>query len=136
MCLIGKFWVKKGKIIEQKYAAPALPWSQVGLPNYIGTLTYKSSFTIPIQYMAQQLFIKFGEIGTTAEVIINGKHAGTLLWRPYTLDITNLVVHGENTIEVSVANTAANLLAKPIPAGIIGRPYIVPYWRHRIRFEN
>jgi hypothetical protein len=136
VCLIGKFWVKKGRIVEQKYAAPALPWSQVGLPNYIGTLTYKAVFKIPVQYMAQQLFIKFKKIGTVAEVIINGKHAGTLLWRPYTLDITDLVVQGENTIEVNVANTAANLLAEPIPSGMIGRPYIVPYWRHRIRFEH
>jgi len=136
VCLVGRFWVKKGRIIEQKYAIPALPWSRVGLPNYIGTLTYKSSFKIPIQYMAQQLFIKFGEIGTVAEVKINGKHAGTLLWRPYTLDITGLIAQGENAIEVTVANTAANLLAEPIPAGIIGRPYIVPYWRHRIRFES
>lgn len=136
VCLVGTFWVKKDRIIEQKYALPALPWSQVGLPNYIGTLTYKCSFNIPVQYMTQQLFMKFGEIGTAAEVKINGTYAGTLLWRPYTLDITNKVVHGENTIEVSVANTAANLLAKPVPAGIIGRPYIVPYWRHRIRFEN
>jgi hypothetical protein len=136
VCLAGTFWVKKGVIVEQKYALPALPWSQVGLPNYIGTLTYRCSFQIPVQYMTQQLFIKFGEIGSAAEVKINGKHAGMLLWRPYRLDITNLVAHGENTIEVTVANTAANLLATPIPAGIIGRPYIIPYWRHRIRLEK
>ncbi|UCD58361.1 MAG: hypothetical protein JSV16_04390 [Candidatus Hydrogenedentota bacterium] len=65
---------------------------------------------------------------------VNGKHAGTILWRPYVLDVTQLFVQGKNSIEVTVADTAANLLAKPIPAGLMGKPYIVPYWRHRIRF--
>ena len=133
VCLVGTFWVKNDRIIEQKYWAPALPWSQIGLPNYIGALTYKSSFEVPIRYMSQQLFLKFDRVGAAAEVKINGGQAGVLLWRPYSLDITDFVVQGENSIEVTVANTAANLLGKPVPAGIIGRPYIAPYWRHRIR---
>jgi hypothetical protein len=57
-----------------------LPWSQIGLPNYIGALTYRSAFEVPIRYMSQQLFLKFDRIGTVAEVKINGKRAGVLLW--------------------------------------------------------
>ncbi|GAB4338732.1 MAG: hypothetical protein Kow0099_13110 [Candidatus Abyssubacteria bacterium] len=134
VCLTGTFWVEKGKIVEQKYGAPSLPWSETGFPNYIGALTYKSSFELPMRYMGQQLFFKFDRLGATAEVKINGRHAGVVLWRPYALDVTKLVVQGENSVEVTVANTAANLLAEPVPAGIIGTPYIVPYWRHRLRF--
>lgn len=134
VCLAGTFWVEKGRITEQKYRAPSLPWSEIGFPNYIGALTYKSSFVLPMKYMGQQLFLKLERLGTAAEVKINGKHAGVILWRPYALDVTRLVVQGENSIEITVANTAANLLAEPVPAGIIGNPYIVPYWRHRIRF--
>jgi len=136
VCLVGKFWVKGGRIVEQKYRAAALPWSEIGLPNYIGTLTYKSSFKIPTHYLSQQLFLKFDRIGAAAEVKINGKRAGVLLWKPYALDITDLSTQGDNTIEVTVANTAANLLAEPVPAGLIGRPYIAPYWRHRIRLTG
>ncbi len=133
VCLTGAFWVKDGRIVEQKYGAPALPWSEIGLPHYIGALTYKSSFEVPIRYLAQQLFLKFDSIGAAAEVKINGGSADVILWRPYSLDITDLVVQGENSIEVTVANTAANLLGKTVPSGIIGKPYIAPYRRHRIR---
>ncbi len=136
VCLAGTFWVKGGKVVEQKYRAPAMPWSQIGLPNYIGALTYKASLEIPIRYTAQQLFLKFDRIGAAAEVKINGRRAGVLLWRPYVLDVTDFLARGENSIEVTVVNTAANLLAEPVPAGLIGRPYIAPYWRHRIRFES
>jgi hypothetical protein len=83
--------------------------------------------------MSQQLFLKFDRIGAAAEIKINGKPADVILWRPYSLDITDLVVQGENSIEVTVANTAVNLLGKPVPSGIIGKPYIAPYRRHRIR---
>jgi len=133
VCLAGTFWVKRGRIVEQKFGAPSLPWSQIGLPNYIGAITYKSSFEVPLRYMSQRLFLKFEDIGETAEVRINGTRAGVVLWRPYSLDITPLVDQGENTIEVTVANTAANLLGKPAASGIIGEPYIAPYWRHRVR---
>lgn len=136
VCLAGRFWVKNGRIVEQKYRAPAMPWSDIGLPNYIGALTYKSTFEIPTSYMAQQLLLKFDRIGAAAEVKINGRPAGVLLWRPYSLDITDLALRGENAIEVTVANTAANLLGEPAASGIIGRPYIAPYWRHRIRLGD
>ncbi len=134
VCLSGTFWVKEERIVEQKYGVSPMPWSQVGFPNYIGSLTYRSSFDLPMKYMGQQLFLKLDRIGVAAEVKVNGKTAGVLLWRPYTLDVTELLNPGENTIEVTVANTAANLLGQPQPAGLIGRPYVVPYWRHRIRF--
>ncbi len=136
VCLTGRFWVNKGTIVEQKYGTSALPWSQAGLPNYIGTLSYRATFDVPMTYMAQQLFLKLDRLGSAAEVKINGKNVGVILWRPYALDVTNFVVPGENSIEITVANTAANLLGEPIAAGLIGKPYIVPYWRHRIRFVD
>jgi len=135
VCLIGRFWVKKKRIVEQLYGAPAIPWADIGLPNFIGTMTYKASFKLPLKYIGQQLLLKFYRIHEAAEVKINDKYAGQLLWRPYVLDVTHLLKQGENSIEVTVANTAANLLGEPVPAGMIGRPYIVPYWRHRIRFR-
>jgi hypothetical protein len=134
VCLTGTFWMSKGRVTEQKYRVPTLPWADIGLPHYIGAITYKNSFDLPLNYMGQRLFLKLDRIGSAADVQVNGKHAGVILWRPYVLDVTDLLAAGENTIEVTVANTAANLLGTPVPAGLIGRPYIVPYWRHRIRF--
>jgi len=45
-----------------------------------------------------------------AEVTVNGKHAATLLLRPYRVDISGLVKAGENTLEVAVTNTLYNAM--------------------------
>jgi hypothetical protein len=45
-----------------------------------------------------------------AEVTVNGKHAATLLLRPYQVDITGLVRPGENALEVAVTNTLYNAM--------------------------
>ncbi|MBI5118215.1 hypothetical protein HZA56_17195 [Candidatus Poribacteria bacterium] len=136
VCLAGTFRVIEGRIVEQKYGVPAMPWAQIGFPNYIGSLTYRSSFDLPMKYIGRQLFLKFDRVCSAAEVRVNGQIAGVILWRPYALDVTTFLKPGENFIEITVANTAANLLARPEPAGLIGRPYVVPYWRHRIRFAE
>jgi hypothetical protein len=47
-------------------------------------------------------FIDLGKVFFTAEVVINGKPAGKRINAPYSLNITNLLRKGENTIEVRV----------------------------------
>lgn len=44
------------------------------------------------------------------KVRINGENAGTLIWRPMELDITNLVKPGDNTFEFEMTNSCRNLL--------------------------
>jgi hypothetical protein len=46
-----------------------------------------------------------------AQVYVNGKNAGAVWHPPYTVDVTPLLVAGENRIEVRVANLALNTLA-------------------------
>jgi hypothetical protein len=57
-----------------------------------------------------------------AKVIVNGKPAGYIGWRPWECDVTDLVRPGRNTIEVIVFGTLRNTLgphhAGP-PKGIV-----------------
>jgi hypothetical protein len=52
--------------------------------------------------------LDLGRVSSVADVFVNGEHAGTLVWRPYQLDISKLVKPGENEIKILVTNTEAN----------------------------
>ena len=54
-------------------------------------------------------------IHEAAIVFINGQRAGSLWHPPYRLDISKLVKHGENHIEIHVYNTAINAWSKLPP---------------------
>lgn len=60
------------------------------------------------------------------EVVVNGRSAGVRLWEPYGVEVTGLLVEGENEIELRVANTLVNLLEAVIrPSGLAGAPELV-----------
>ena len=53
-----------------------------------------------------------------AEQLIH-RHAGTLVWRPYELDISKLVRPGVNKVKILVTNTEANQRAVGTRRGIL-----------------
>lgn len=63
---------------------------------------YKSTFQLDNLDSKSAWFIDLGKVFFTAEVLINGKPAGTRINAPYSLNITDLLKKGENTIEVRV----------------------------------
>jgi len=64
--------------------------------------------------------LAFTEIHDIAEVKINGKDAGRILFRPYECDITDFVTEGVNEISVTVIGSMANTYGNPVPAGFEG----------------
>ncbi len=55
-------------------------------------------------------------IRDAAEVYVNGERAGFVWHPPYTIDITNFLRTGRNTVRMVVGNTAINSLAgHPLP---------------------
>lgn len=50
-----------------------------------------------------------------ADVYVNGKDAGSLLFRPFRLDITDRMNDGENTVTVKIVGSPANTYGKPVP---------------------
>lgn len=57
-----------------------------------------------------RVYLSFSEVNATlARIIINGKEAGKLPWKPYLVDITDFVRPGSNRVEVELITTRHNL---------------------------
>jgi hypothetical protein len=50
-------------------------------------------------------------VGDVASVRINGRDAGLVWHAPYRLDVSDFLVAGDNSVEITVHNTLANALA-------------------------
>ena len=82
------------------------------LPNITGA-EGDPRFSGVIRYTAQLDGIKgekliLNEVGSTAEVWLNGKNLGIRYSYPYVFDIKDAVKDGENTLVIEVSNTLAN----------------------------
>ena len=98
---------------------PALiDWSLDGeLRGISGRGVYTTTFTMPAADTGRSLVLDLGCVRDVAEVIVNGKPAGSLLLRPYQVEVTGLVRRGENTLEIAVTNALFNslILRQPRP---------------------
>jgi hypothetical protein len=112
------------------------PWTQTGLANYSGTAVYTKRFALPESYRDKRVVLDLGRVSSVAEVFINGERVGTLVWRPFQLDITKFIKPGENEIKIVVTDTEANGRAvgtshRILPAidicGLEGPVQIIPY---------
>jgi hypothetical protein len=112
------------------------PWTRTGLVNFSGTAVYEKDFSVPETYDGKKLILDCGRLSSVVEVSVNGRHAGTAVWRPFRVDITNFVRHGSNHLSLRVTNTEANRRAvgtyrrilKNIDVdGLEGPVVIVPY---------
>jgi hypothetical protein len=106
------------------------------LANFSGTAIYEKSFVVPDSYRGKKLVLDLGRVSSVAEVYVNGRQAGTLVWQPYKLDITEFIKPGENQLKIRVTNTEANaravgpshrILANIDVCGLEGPVEIVPY---------
>jgi hypothetical protein len=111
-------------------------WTQTGLANFSGTSIYTKTFVLPRNFHNKRVMLDLGRVSSVADVFVNDEHAGTLVWRPYELDISKLIKPGENEIKILVTNTEANARAVGawhhiLPAidisGMEGPVQIIPY---------
>jgi hypothetical protein len=111
-------------------------WTKTPLANFSGAAIYEKSFLVPDSYQGKKLILDLGRVSSVAEVYVNGRPAGTLVWRPYKLDITEFIKPGENQLKIRVTNTEANaravgpshrILANIDVCGLEGPVEIVPY---------
>ena len=72
------------------------------LPDFTGNIRYTARVTLD---ESKNKVLDLGDVGTTAEVTINGKHVGTRIFAPYRFDISDAVKNGENTVQITVTNT-------------------------------
>jgi len=79
--------------------------------NYFaGTATYRKKISIEAASLKSRTVLDLGEMNDIAEVRVNGKSAGVLWYPPYRTDITELLVSGENNLEILVTTNWANRL--------------------------
>jgi hypothetical protein len=103
--------VPSGKTAEIRRELPELiDWSlDSELRGFSGRGVYTTTFTVAAD-AGSRLILDLGNVREVAEVSVNGKHAATLLLRPYRVDITGLVHPGENALEIAVTNTLYNAM--------------------------
>lgn len=85
-------------------------WCRLGLAHLSGVGTYERTFSWPIgtAVPGERTVLDLGRVAHTARVWVNGREVGTAVHPPFRFDITEVLVPGENTLRVDVANTLVN----------------------------
>jgi hypothetical protein len=84
-------------------------WKKQGYPFYASGVRYKQTFGV--ERPAGRYLVEMDRwYGSVAEIIVNGKTAGHIAYRPWECDVTDLIKRGGNTIEVVVIGTLKNTL--------------------------
>ena len=83
-----------------------------GVRYFSGVGTYNKAFTLPDDFLRKntRISLDLGDVKELAEVLVNGKSAGTLWRSPYVIDITAHVQAGKNDLTIKVVNTWVNRL--------------------------
>ena len=90
---------------------PYPPESRIsGIERPLGeneTYLYTRQFTLAEEFINDKVLIHFGAVDTNTVVMVNGRLAGVHRggYLPFSFDITELIVAGENTITVEVEDT-------------------------------
>jgi hypothetical protein len=90
-------------------------------PRFSGSATYTTDITLTREDLdGRRLHLDLGEVREVARVTVGGTALPPALWAPYTVDVTDHLRPGVNTIAVRVANTLANERGKALPSGLLG----------------
>ncbi len=84
-------------------------WSKEGsLLYYSGGMYYRKTVLLRDTEITRGVILDLGEVSATCEIRVNGREAGVHIYSPFRSDITELLHHGDNLIEVLVYSTLAN----------------------------
>ncbi|CDD05679.1 sugar binding domain protein glycosyl hydrolase family 2 [Prevotella sp. CAG:592] len=101
-----------GKVVEMKELKD---WTSFTDDNsiryYSGHAAYETTFKRKHSPAKDEsVVIDLGTVADIATVYVNGKQCGTAWRPPYTVDITQAVKKGKNSLKIVVVNTWANAL--------------------------
>lgn len=128
-------FVKGGPMLPDTVAVDQLgSWTAYG-PDYAafsGTAEY--TVTIPdLPSGADAWRLDLGRVGESAAVYLNDEYLGTLISRPYVLDIPAKRFKGADKLTVNVANLMANRIADMDKKGIAWRIFYNTNFNARLR---
>ncbi len=92
--------------------------------------TYATELDVPQAWFARgaRLVLDLGQVREIAEVTVNGKPAGGVLWKPpYAADVTGALRPGRNRVEVKVTNLWVNRVVGDLQPGATRRFAFVGY---------
>ncbi len=100
-------------------------WTKTGLSYYVGSARYERTWEMPAACEGRRIYLDLGEVGSAAEVFVNGVKAGERVWKPFRFDITNHLKPGKNEISILVTNTDAANEAMGREVGSWTRGYVL-----------
>jgi hypothetical protein len=116
---LWKVYKAEEEVTEPQLMTSITTWK--GFGNYSGTMSYVTNITIEELKAYEKLVVDFGEVHEICELFVNEKFVGNAMWAPYSFDITEYAMKGENKIELKVTNTLANKIEKKsIKSGLMG----------------
>ena len=90
-------------------------WEQKGYPRFYGNAVCSTEIFLEEDFVKAEL--KLACVGPV-EIFVNGEKTETLIWKPYTADITNWLKKGTNKIALRVTTTLHNIYEGPSPVGL------------------
>ena len=98
--------------IQLDKLVPLNEHSDSGVKYFSGTGTWRCQFDVPQELLAadHRITLDLGNVAVMADVKLNGRPLGILWKSPFQLDVTNILVAGQNTLEIAVANLWVNRL--------------------------
>lgn len=111
-------------VIELPVLQSLTEWPLEAVRYYSGTAVYERSFEMSPERLDSSLryYLALGEVASIAEVRVNGVELGVYWKPPYVVELTDILVPGDNRLEVSVTSTWRNRLIGDAkhPAGLPG----------------
>jgi hypothetical protein len=113
--IVGDFGVQlvntyRGMLIEESTQIANGTWLTQGFPFYSGSMIYRTTFTSP-HTPGTRTFLRLNRAsGILFKVRLNGAEAGSILWEPHLLELTNGVRYGESVLEIEVVSSRQNTL--------------------------
>jgi (4-O-methyl)-D-glucuronate---lignin esterase len=91
------------------------PWdrsSDPGIRYFSGTASYETVVNVPASWIMRgaRLELDLGAVKELAEVMVGGHSAGIAWKQPYSVDVTDLLKVGKNSLEIRVTNLWPNRL--------------------------
>jgi hypothetical protein len=85
--------------------------AETGVKYFSGTATYRNKFVVQKDWFKQnaRVMLDLGAVKEIAEVTINGKPVGGILWKPpFVINVTDALKPGVNELSVQVTNLWPN----------------------------
>jgi len=94
--------------------------TDAGIKYFSGSATYHKQIDAPKEWFdsGARVLLDLGTVKEMAEVTINGKPVGGILWKPpFTVDVTDAIKPGANELEVKVTNLWPNRMIGDLQPG-------------------